>query len=63
MIDKIIPLTLRIFSMNCSLVIPEPGMLNGLRTRLILPDALITAIWSLPPDKPRVHFLTLEYFL
>ena len=49
--------------MNCSAMMPELGELNGPRTRLMLPEALITAIRSLPPDNPKVHFLTLEYFL
>lgn len=49
--------------MNCSPITPELGTLKGLRTRLMLPEALITAIRSLPPVKPRVHFLTLEYLL
>lgn len=49
--------------MNCSETILEPGVLNLPRTRLMLPDALIIAIWSFPPDKPRVHLFTREYFL
>lgn len=49
--------------MSCSPTIPELDKLNGLRTRLMLPEALITAIWSFPPVKQRVHFLTPEYFL
>jgi len=37
--------------------------LSGLRTREISPEALMIAIRSLSPDKPRVHFLTQEYSL
>jgi hypothetical protein len=44
-------------------MIPEPDKLNGLFTRLMLPEALIMAIRSLPPVKPRVQFLTREYLL
>ena len=50
------PLILRIFSISCSAMMPEPATLNG-------PEALIMAICSLPPSKPRVDFLTLEYLL
>ena len=49
--------------MNCSPTIDDPGRLKEPRTPLILPEALIMAILSLPPDKPRVRFRTLEYFL
>ena len=58
-----IPLAWRILSMSFSPMIPEPDKLNGLLTRLMLPEALIMAIRSLPPVKPRVQFLTREYFL
>lgn len=58
-----LPLTLRIFSISCSAIIDEPGVLSGPLTREILPPALIIAIWSLPPLRPRVDFLTPEYFL
>ena len=57
------PFTERIFSINCSPITPELDRLKGLRTRLMLPEALIIAIWSLPPANPSVQFLTLEYFL
>lgn len=49
--------------MICSPIIPDVGELRGLLTRLMLPEALITAIRSLPPDKPIVHLATGEYFL
>lgn len=58
-----LPLTVRIFSINCSAMMPELGTLNGLRVRVMLPDALITAICSPPPCNPRVHLLTREYLL
>ncbi|RDX74740.1 hypothetical protein CR513_45470, partial [Mucuna pruriens] len=46
--------------MNFSPMIPELRELNGPSTRRILPEARIMAINSLPPDSPRVDFLTLE---
>lgn len=58
-----VPLTLRIFSMNSSAMMPELETLNWLLTRLMLPETRIMAISSLPPDIPTVHFLTREYFL
>lgn len=42
---------------------PELGTLNGLRVRVMLPDALIMAIFSPPPCNPRVRLLTREYLL
>lgn len=57
------PLILRIFSISCSAMMPEPATLNGPRVRVMFPEALIMAICSLPPSKPRVDFLTLEYLL
>lgn len=42
---------------------PELGALNGLRVRVILPEALIMAICSPPPCNPRVCLLTREYLL
>ena len=41
---------------------PELGTLNGLRVRVMLPEALIMAICS-PPCNPRVRLLTREYLL
>ncbi|GER32895.1 envelope glycoprotein H, partial [Striga asiatica] len=52
---------MRIFSMNCSAIIPELDILSGLRTRLISPEALIMAIQPPLPVNPRVHFLTRQY--
>ena len=40
----------------------ELGTLNGLRVRVMLPEALIMAICS-PPCNPRVRLLTREYLL
>jgi hypothetical protein len=60
---KKLPLTVRIFSINCSAIIPELGTLSGLRVRVMLPDALIMAICSPPPCNPRVRLLTREYLL
>ena len=42
---------------------PELGEKNDPSTRLMPPEDLITAILSLPPDKPNVDFQTFEYFL
>lgn len=48
---------------NCSAIMPELETLRPLRVRVMLPDALITAIKSPPPPIPRVDFLTREYLL
>jgi len=58
-----VPLTLRIFPISFSPIIPELRALKGLWIRRILPEARMMAINSLPPDSPRVDFLTPEYFL
>jgi hypothetical protein len=42
---------------------PELPTLSRPRVRVMLPDALITAILSPPPSIPRVDFLTREYLL
>lgn len=57
------PLTLRIFSISCSAMMPELAKLKGFLVRVMTPEALIMAIASLPPSKPRVDFLTLVYLL
>lgn len=63
--DKLkLPLTVRIFSINCSAMMPELGTLNGLRVCVMLPEALIImAICSPPPCNSRVRLLTREYLL
>lgn len=49
--------------MNSSATMPDLEKLNWPLTRLMLPDARMMAINSLPPDIPTVDFLTREYFL
>jgi len=49
--------------MNFSPITPLLGALNGPSVRRMVPEARMTAIRSLPPDIPTVHFLTPEYFL